>query len=47
MIIRVDPVLKDKASRLAKKEGKTLDELVREPLEKYWQAIGCKDSAQS
>ena len=35
MIIRVDPSLKDKVSRLAKSEGKNLSELVRELLEKY------------
>jgi len=35
MIIRVDPSLKDKASRLAKSEGKNLSELVRELLENY------------
>ncbi len=35
MIIRVDPGLKDKVSRLAKSEGKSLSELVRELLEKY------------
>ncbi len=35
MIIRLDPGLKDKASNLAKKEGKSLSGLVRELLEKY------------
>ena len=35
MIIRVEPSLKDKVSRLAKSEGKSLSELVRELLEKY------------
>lgn len=35
MIIRVEPGLKDKVSRLAKSEGKNLSELVRELLEKY------------
>ena len=35
MIIRVEPNLKDKVSRLAKSEGKNLSELVRELLEKY------------
>ncbi len=35
MIVRLDPGLKDKASRLARKEGKNLSELVRELLEKY------------
>jgi len=35
MIIRVDPILKNKVSQLAKAEGKNLSELVRELLEKY------------
>ncbi len=35
MIIRVEPSLKDKVTRLAKSEGKNLSELVRELLEKY------------
>ena len=35
MIIRVEPSLKEKVSRLAKSEGKNLSELVRELLEKY------------
>ena len=35
MIIRIDPNLKDKISRLAQSEGKNLSELVRELLEKY------------
>jgi len=35
MIIRLEPGLKDKVSRLAKSEGKNLSELVRELLEKY------------
>ena len=35
MIIRIDPSLKDKISRLAQSEGKNLSELVRELLEKY------------
>ena len=35
MIIRVDPSLKEKVSKLAKSEGKNLSELVRELLEKY------------
>ncbi len=35
MIIRVEPSLKDRVSRLAKSEGKSLSELVRELLEKY------------
>ena len=37
MIIRVDPSLKNKVSKLAKAEGKNLSELVRELLEKYTQ----------
>lgn len=37
MIIRVDPILKNKVSNLAKKEGKNLSELVRDLLEKYAQ----------
>lgn len=35
MIIRVEPDLKNKVTRLAKAEGKNLSELVRELLEKY------------
>ena len=35
MIIRLEPSLKNKVSRLAKAEGKNLSELVRELLEKY------------
>jgi len=35
MIVRLDPCLKNKVSNLAKKEGKSLSELVRELLEKY------------
>ena len=35
MIIRIDPRLKEKISRLAQSEGKNLSELVRELLEKY------------
>jgi predicted DNA-binding protein len=35
MIIRVEPGLKNKASQLAKAEGKNLSELVRELLENY------------
>ncbi len=35
MIIRVEPILKNKVSQLAKAEGKNLSELVRELLEKY------------
>jgi predicted DNA-binding protein len=37
MIIRVDPVLKDRANRLAIIEGKNLSQVVRELLEKYTQ----------
>jgi len=35
MIIRVEPALKNKVSNLAKSEGKSLSELVRELLENY------------
>jgi predicted DNA-binding protein len=35
MIIRLEPALKERVSKLAKKEGKNLSELVRELLEKY------------
>jgi len=35
MIIRLEPGLKNKVSKLARKEGKNLSELVRELLEKY------------
>ena len=35
MIIRVDQGLKNKASQLAKADGKNLSELVRELLERY------------
>ena len=35
IIIRVEPSLKEKVSRLAKSEGKNLSELIRELLEKY------------
>lgn len=35
MIIRIEPSLKDKVSKLAKSEGKNLSELVRELLENY------------
>lgn len=35
MIIRVEPTLKNKVSNLAKSEGKSLSELVRELLENY------------
>ena len=35
MIVRIDPNLKNKVSRLAKAEGKNLSELIRELLIKY------------
>jgi len=35
MIVRIEPDLKDKASRLAKAEGKNLSELVRDLLASY------------
>ncbi len=35
MIIRIEPTLKDKVSKLAKLEGKNMSELVRELLENY------------
>lgn len=35
MIIRLEPELKNKVSKLARREGKNLSELVRELLEKY------------
>jgi predicted transcriptional regulator len=35
MIIRIDPVLKDKVSRFARAEGKTTSDVVRELLEEY------------
>ncbi len=35
IIVRIDPELKTKASRLAKKEGKNLSEVIRELLEDY------------
>ena len=35
MIIRVEPTLKNRVSNLAKSEGKSLSELVRELLENY------------
>jgi len=37
MIVRVEPDLKDRVSRLAKTEGKTVSEIVRELLTKYVQ----------
>ena len=35
MMIRLDSTLKDKVSRLAKSEGKTVSEVVRESLTNY------------
>lgn len=35
IIIRLDPDLKDKVTRLAQEEGKTVNEIVRELLEEY------------
>ena len=35
MIIRIDPVLKDKVNRFARAEGKTTSDVVRELLEEY------------
>ena len=35
MIIRIDPALKDKVSYLARTEGKSISEIVRELLEGY------------
>ncbi len=35
MIVRIEPDLKKKASHLAKVEGKTISEVVRELLEEY------------
>lgn len=35
MIIRIEPALKNKVSNIAKSEGKSLSELVRELLENY------------
>jgi len=35
MIIRLDPDIKDKVSRLARAEGKTTTQIVRELLERY------------
>jgi predicted DNA-binding protein len=44
MIIRVEPQLKDKVARLARAEGKTTSEVVRELLEDY---IASRDIAAS
>jgi predicted DNA-binding protein len=35
MIVRIDPNLKDKVNNLAKAEGKSVSEVVRELLEEY------------
>ena len=35
MIIRINPVLKDKVNRFARAEGKTTSDVVRELLEEY------------
>lgn len=35
IIVRIDPKLKNKASRLAKTEGKNLSKIIRELLESY------------
>ncbi len=35
LIVRIDPELKNKASRLAKTEGKSLSEMIRKLLEDY------------
>ncbi len=35
MIVRIDPDLKDKVQHLAKSEGKSISEVVRELLEEY------------
>jgi predicted DNA-binding protein len=35
MIVRIDPSLKDKVNNLAKAEGKSVSEVVRELLEEY------------
>ena len=35
MIVRIDPALKDKVNNLAKAEGKSVSEVVRELLEEY------------
>ena len=35
MIVRIDPQLKNKVNRLAKAEGKSVSEVVRELLEDY------------
>jgi len=35
MIVRIDPALKDKVNNLARAEGKSVSEVVRELLEEY------------
>ncbi len=35
MVLKIDPELKEKVSRLARTEGKTLSQVVRELLEEY------------
>ncbi len=35
VILRIDPSIKEKASRLARREGKNLSQLIRELLEQY------------
>ena len=46
MIVRINPELKNKVNRLAKAEGKSVSEVVRELLEDYvknlWHRIGDK-----
>ena len=44
LIIRIEPQLKDKVSRLARAEGKTTSDVVRELLEDY---IASRDIAAS
>jgi predicted transcriptional regulator len=44
MIIRIEPQLKDKVGRLARAEGKTTSDVVRELLEDY---IASRDIAAS
>ena len=44
MIIRIEPQLKDKVARLARAEGRTTSEVVRELLEDY---VASRDIAAS
>ena len=44
LIVRIEPQLKDKVSRLARAEGKTTSDVVRELLEDY---IASRDIAAS